>query len=183
MTTDPGDRRNEEGLPPPQGAALLAALVDELIPGGEGWPSASAVGVQGVVALRLAEDAGELELGRIADAVIAAGGPFEDRAPGERVAIVERFEASDPELFERLRAAVTIAYYESPFVAEAIRRLGRPYALRPHVTGYPMAPFDFNRDTPRHGRGRWIATDAVKPLDPSSLKLDETRTERWGLDR
>ncbi len=183
MTSDADDRRNSQGLPPADGAALLAILVDELIPGGDGWPSASSVGVQGLVALRLTEEFGELELGRIADAVIAAGGPFTGQSAEERVAIVERFEKGEPDLFERLRAAVTIAYYDSPFVVEAIRRIGRPYSLRPHITGYAMQPFDFNKDMPRHGRGQYVKTDEVKPVDISSLKLDEVRTERWGLDR
>jgi hypothetical protein len=183
MNSEGSKLRNEEGLPPVDGAALLATLVDVLIPGGDGWPSASSIGVQGIVAMRLVEVAGELELGRIADAVLAAGGPFTDRSEAERIAIVERFEKDEPDIFERLRVAVTIAYYESPFVVEAIQRLGRPYALRPHVTGYPMPAFDFNKDTPRHGRGHYIPTDAVKPVDISSLNLGDVRTARWGVER
>ena len=119
----------------------------------------------------------------VVDAVIAAGGPFIGRTPEERIAIVERLEAAEPALFEQVRVAATFAYYESPFVVEAIRRLGRPYALRPHVSGYPMAPFDLDKDTPRHGRGSYLATDTVRRADLSSLHLDETRTERWGLER
>lgn len=181
--SDTGGRRNRQELTPVADAALLADLVDELIPGDNHWPSASSVGVHGLVAVRLAERAGEPVLGRIVDAVLAAGGPFADRPPEERVAIMERFEAAEPALFEQVRVASTFAYYESPFVVAAIRRLGRPYALRPHLTGYPSRPFDFETDTPRHDRGAYIATDAVRRVDVSGLQLDETRTARWGLER
>ena len=169
--------------PPRQAAAELAALVDELIPGDDNWPSASAIGVQGLVAARLFDEAGEAQLARVTEAITAAGGPLSGRSADERLAIVQRFEAESPALFEHVRAATVLAYYESPIVAAAIRRLGRPYQLRPHEVGYPFAPFDLTRDTPRHGRGRWQATDAVKPVDPAPLKLDETRTTRWGIDR
>ncbi len=179
MTTD----GTGEALSPVESAAMFAALVDELIPGDEAWPAASTVGVQGLVAARLCDEAGEDEMARIADAVIAAGGPLAGRSADERLAIVERLEADAPELFERLRAATVLAYYESPYVVMAIRRLGRPYALRPHLTGYPMAPFDPATDTPRHGRGAYTPTEAVRPLDVSALDLGTSRTTRWGLER
>jgi hypothetical protein len=180
-TDDTGDAL--ASLTPNEAAALLAALVDELIPGDDNWPAASTIGVQGLVAARLFDDAGEAELGRIASAVIAAGGPLAGRTAEERIAIVERFAAAEPDRFETLRAATVLAYYESPYVAAAIRQLGRPYALRPHLKGYPFAPFDAARDKPQHGRGKWTPTDAVKHVDASGLKLDETRTTRWGLQR
>jgi hypothetical protein len=170
-------------LPPAVLATLFADLVDELIPGADGWPSAATVGAQGLVVARLIENGEETDLLRIADALIAAGGPFSGHGPEERLAIVSRFEAQEPRLFEQVQSATTLAYYENPFVAEAIRKLGRPYSLRPHATGYPMAPFDFQHDTPHHQRGSYIATDAVRPLDISGLKLSDNKTEHWGLKR
>ncbi len=183
MNTGSVESEKRSDLPPVEGAALLGDLVDELIPGDNHWPSAASVGVHGHVALRLAEQAGEAVLGRIVDALVAAGGPFADRAPEDRVAIIERFEATEPELFEQLRVAATFAYYESPFVVAAIRRKGRPYALRPHLTGYPRRPFNVETDTPQHDRGAYVATEAVRRVDTSDLRLDETRTARWGLQR
>jgi hypothetical protein len=170
-------------LSPVEAAALLTALVDELIPGSADWPAASAIGVQGLLAARVFEEWGEAELQAIVDAIVAAGGPFAALPAGERTAVVERFEAAQPERFERLRTAATLAYYESPFVAEAIRRMGRPYSLRPHLTGYPMRPFDPARDTPTHGRGRYLKTEEVRPVDVSALDLASGRTQNWGLKR
>jgi hypothetical protein len=170
-------------LPPAELASLFADLVNELIPGGDGWPSAATVGAQGLVAARLIENGDEMDLLRIVSALIAAGGPFSNRIPEERVAIVSRFETQEPQLFEQVRSATTLAYYENPFVAESIRKLGRPYSFRPHATGYPMAPFDFKRDKPQHQRGSYLTTDAMRPLDVSGLKLDENKTQHWGLKR
>lgn len=170
-------------LSPGGTAALLTALVDELIPGGGGWPSASMVGVQGLLAVRLSEQSGEAAILALSDALLAAGGPFDGQNEAERVAIVERFEAAEPDLFDRVRVAVTLAYYENPVVVDAIRALGRPYSIRPHATGYPSRPFDFARDVPQHGRGGYIPTDAVKPVDLSGLDLKISRTARWGIGR
>lgn len=183
MSFNTGEYQDRHELPPLEGAALFAGLMDELIPGGNGWPSASSVGVQSLVAIRLSEQAGEAVLGRIVDAMIAAGGPLAGRSMRERVVIVKNFEAAEPELFEQVRIATTFAYYENPFVVEAIRRQGRPYALRPHLLGYPMRSFDFDKDAPRHKRGAYTATDRVMPVDISTLHLEENRTKRWGIKR
>ena len=78
-----------------------------------------------------------------------------------RVAVVQRFEKAEPELFGWVRDAAYIAYYENPFVAEAIVLTGHPYELRPHIKGYPVPRFDPARDTPRHGRGRYTKTADV----------------------
>lgn len=175
--------RSAAGQSPVEATALIAGLVDVLIPGDENWPSASSVGVQGLLAVRLFEDAGEDCLAQVVEALVEAGGPMAGLGAEERVALVTRFSEQQPKLFERVRAATVLAYYEHPFVVDAIRATGRPYSLRPHVTGYPMKPFDPAQDTPRHGRGFYLNTDAVRRLDISDLKLDDIRTERWGLDR
>lgn len=171
------------GLSPIQAADALRDLVDALIPGDETWPSASAIGVQGLIAVRLFEDAGDDYMHRIVSALLDAGGPLAALSDTDRIAVVARFSANDSELFERVRAAAVLAYYEHPFVVEVIRRLGRPYLLRPHLTGYPMKAFDMEKDRPAHERGFYLETGAVKRLDISGLQLDQIRTKRWGLDR
>ena len=41
-----------------------------------------------------------------------------------------------------------VAYYESPAVVRAVAALGQPYRAMPGKDGYPMAPFDLERDRP-----------------------------------
>jgi hypothetical protein len=168
---------------PAEAAALLADLVDVLIPGEGAWPSAATVGVQALLATRLFEDLGRGHFARLATAILAAGGPLRDHGEEERVAIVARFEAAEPALFNWIRDAAYIAYYESPFVAAVINAQGHPYDLRPHIKGYPLAPFDIERQTPRHGRGHYVATQDVRRVDTSTLGLDTERTQAWGLNR
>jgi hypothetical protein len=168
---------------PAEAAALLADFVEVLIPGEGDWPSASTAGVQALLAVRLFEDLGRGHFARLATAIIAAGGPFAGRSEEERVAIVQRFEAADPALFGWVRDAAYIAYYENPFVAAVINAQGHPYDVRPHLKGYPLAPFDVEHQTPRHGRGHFIATSDVRRIDTSTLDLETERTQAWGLKR
>jgi len=183
MNRPEGFPRNHADLSPLEGARLLAAFVDELIPGAENWPSASIAGVHGIVAVRICDASGQGDLSDLLDAILAAGGLTESGSPEERASVVAKIETANNALFERVRAAVVLAYYETPFVTQAIRRLGRPYESRPHIAGYPMRPFDPARDTPGHNRGSYISTNDVRPVDTSGLNLDRTHTKRWGIER
>jgi hypothetical protein len=174
---------NKKQLPPSELSALFADLVDELIPGDATWPRASNIGVQGIMLLRFADGDGEKDMGRLTEALLAAGAPFAGKDAAERRAIVERLEREAPALFDRLRTAAVFAYYESPIIADAIRRSGRPYHLSPHKTGYPHQAFDEARDRPRHGRGAYTPTGEVKRIDITSLDLATSRTGNWGLKR
>jgi hypothetical protein len=176
---DAGMRR----LTAAEAAGLLAAFVDILIPGDEFWPSASVVGVQGVLALRLSEEAGETGVSRLIEAILDAGGPLAGKNADEARAVATAFEATEPALFDKFRNEVTLIYYENTFVVEAIRQLGRPYKQKPHLTGYPLPKFDPERDRPTHNRGAYRPADKVRPLDISGLNLDQTRTGHWGLER
>ena len=68
-----------------------------------------------------------------------------------------------------MRTAAYLAYYESPAIVGVIATLGHAYRAMPHAGGYPVPPFDSERDRPRHGRGRWIATEEVRRVDLSGL--------------
>jgi hypothetical protein len=170
-------------LTPAEGAALLADLVGVLLPGEGVWPSGRDVGVQALLALRLIEERGKAAFPTLVAALIAAGAPFEGRDEAARVGIVERFEAAEPALFAWVRDAAYIAYYENPFVAEAINARGQIYELRPHLKGYPVGRFDLEKNTPRHGRGRYTPTAAVRRVDTSGLDLESGRTTTWGVNR
>jgi hypothetical protein len=164
-------------------ARLLADLVDLLLPGDGDWPSGATIGVQSTLAARLVEERGDPDLSRLAQAILQAGGPFTDQPEERRIAIVQALEAAEPELFGWVRDAAYFAYYESPYVVAVINAQVHPYRLRPHVKGYPLPRFDPARDAPTHGRGRWLPTEAVRPVDISTLDLDVDRTQAWGLKR
>ena len=172
-----------EGMTPAASSALLADLVDVLLPGDESWPPARVVGVQAFVAVRLLEERGKAAFPKLVSALLAAGGPLDGLDETARVGVIRTFEQQEPDLFGWLRDAAYVAYYENPFVAEVINAKGHRYELRPHVKGYPLRRFDPARDTPRHGRGRYIPTEEVRPVDTSKLDLESNRTVRWGLDR
>ncbi len=167
-------------MTPEESARLLAALVETLLPGDDGWPSGSLVGVQAVLAMRLVQERGEDAV----DSVIQSLG--DDAAPlladdeDARVAAVAAWEARDKTLFGFVRDAVYMAYYENPVVVQAINAHGHQYKLIPHVTGYMLPRFDLARDTPTHGRGKWIPTDAVQRVPVETLDLADERTQNWG---
>ncbi len=170
-------------IDPAEAVALLADLVEVLLPGDGSWPSGSTVGVQAPLVLRLIEQRGRGAVADLMAALTAAGGPLDRHDEAGRIAIVVRFEAVEPDLFGWIRDAAYVAYYENPFVAEVINGLGFVYELRPHVKGYPVQRFDLARDTPRHGRGHYLRTDEVRRLDISALDLPSERTQAWGLKR
>lgn len=149
-------------------ARLLRDFVDTLIPGDDRWPSAADVGVHGVLGMRMLDTYGESGVFAIRDALAAAGAPFPGEADG-REAIVARFEAADPGRFKTIRMAAYLAYYEHPAVIQAIQGLGQPYRAQPVYEGYRSAPFDRARDTPRHGRGHYVATNEVRRVDLTNL--------------
>src|SRR5262249_10333819 len=108
-------------------ASVLADFVDTLIPGNEIWPSASAIGVQGVLAARLLDLNGEGAVEGLITALQMCGGPFSGKVNEQRVAIVERFEREHPSLFAPVREAAYFAYYENPLIVDHIRAMGHSY--------------------------------------------------------
>ncbi len=171
------------GVTPAAAAGMLADLVEVLLPGDASWPSGRTVGVQSLLALRLLEQRGKAEFTRVTKAVLAAGGPLAGLDEAARIALVARFEAEEPELFGWLRDVAYVTYYENPFVAEVINAKGHIYELRPHLKGYPVPGFDPERNTPRHGRGGYVPTEAVHRLDTAALDLASDRTHAWGMKR
>lgn len=183
MTTATGGAGPDSKLTPVERACFLQALVDELIPGDGDWPSASQVGVHGILALRLASTSTDDLVARLAIGLGWVGGEFGSPDAPVRIAAIRAFEEADPETFDQLYTAAVLAYYETPAVVEAIRRKGRPYSRMPHITGYDMAPFEMSRDRPTHGRGRYITTHDVRPVDIAELQLETTKSARWGIGR
>ena len=147
----------------------ILSLAEALLPGGAGFPAFSAT------------PAGPLLLARLGDtdhaallAALAARGPLPD-GPAAWTEAASRLEAIEPALFTILRRTFYLAYYEQPPAIAAIRALGHPYNDAPLPEGYPTDPFDPASDTPRHGRGRWTATDQVRQVDTAALDLEALR--------
>jgi hypothetical protein len=119
----------------------LAALLDALLPGGEGFPSASAAAIAATVRTRLGADVES----RLAAALLVADG-------------LAGLERDRPALFDQFRRVAYLAYYEAPDVIAAIRASGIDYRGAPQPRGYDLAPFDPATDAPTHNRGRWKTT-------------------------
>jgi hypothetical protein len=150
-------------------AAELAALVDVLVPGDDGFPCASEVGVQAKLADRLSLMRGEGAVHALIGALAAAGGPLHRLAHDDHPAVLTRLERERPDDFLLIRNIVYLSYYESPAVHEAIRALGFTYHAIPLPIGYDVGRFDPASDTPRHGRGGFVHTDEVRRVDLSKL--------------
>lgn len=164
-------------------AQALASLADVLLPGNDTWPSGAAVGVQHAVLRRYIEAKGEDTLAQLAETLGAHGLPLLDQSDAARADAVSAFESNDPDLFGWLQDASYFAYYEDASVVALIAARGTPYSLRPHIKGYDLPKFDLETQTPTHGRGHYIATKDVRPVDISGLELDTRITTKWGLQR
>ena len=141
-------------------------LAATLLPGGAGFPAAADTAMAGTLLQRLRKADADFP-GKL---LAALRGPPEDWTQA-----ASRLEAVEPALFTVLRREAYLAYYEQPAVIAAIRALGHPYNDAPLPDGYPVPPFDPAQDTPRHGRGRWVDSDAVHRVDVAALDLESLR--------
>jgi hypothetical protein len=135
--------------------ADLLAFADVLLPGDDVFPPASATSIAGL-------------LDRVPAALRSAVAKLATLAPDARIARVGQLEAEQPALFVEAQRTLYLAYYEQYEVVRAIRAMGVDYHAVMLPLGYEIAPFDPETETPRHGRGHWIATDAVRPLAPAA---------------
>lgn len=135
-----------------------AELVDLMLPGDDVFPSASAVGVHGLLHARLREIDGEAALAALKTASGQSG-----------IDALKALEHKEPDLFAKLRSVVFLTYYEMPEVQDAIRSQGHLYNAAPLPKGYATGRFDMSNDAPTHGRGNYIKTEDVKRVDLSGL--------------
>ena len=154
---------------PPNLNDMLQGLIDALLPGGNGFPAASATGMTGLLAARLLA-ADPTSLSRLADS-LRTQDEMPD-SPERWHAATTRLETSEPKLFDEIRKYAYLTYYEQPGAIAAIRALGFRYNDAPLPDGYPAEPFDASTDGPRHTRGYWVATEQVRRVDLSLLGLE-----------
>lgn len=123
---------------------LLAAVVDRIIPPGDGVPGAGEVGVgehvEGICGISPKTRA---LLTNGLKAIEAASGQahsqeFVSLSEGERTAILKRVESERAEFFAALVRETYSGYYSSPAV---LRAKGLPLAP-PQPVGYEIEPFD-----------------------------------------
>ncbi len=148
----------------------LDALTDTLLPGGSGFPPATATGMGELLLARLAASDPAMPVQLLAMVNTGHGQPG-DAAGWRQVAY--RIEVISPQLFDAFRKQVYLAYYEQPAVIAAIRALGVAYNDKPLPEGYPDARFVPELDTPSHRRGKWIPTHEVQRVDLSGLELGD----------
>jgi len=114
----------------------LVLMLDDLLPGGEGFPPARAIGL----ADWLARHPEWLEAAQAVLAALPEG--FAQAEPAAREAMLRGVESADPALFGRMLTGVYSGYYINPVVRGVIaERTG--YAARPpQPEGYALPPFD-----------------------------------------
>jgi len=150
-------------------SSSLAALLEVMLPGDELFPCGVTLGIESLLADRLLESIAPAELDLLTAALAAGGPPFASLSPADRVPLVARLQRDHPGLFDQLAKTVYLTYYQTPAVQDAIRALGFAYNSTPLPDGYAVGRFDAERDTPRHGRGRFLATDEVRRVDLDGL--------------
>jgi hypothetical protein len=119
--------------------ATLAAVLDELLPPGEGGrpPGAGALGLAEAVALAARSRSGLERF--LADALPSlAAENFAGLAREARVARLKALELASPDAFRALLAVAYGGYYQHPRVVEALGLPPRP----PFPEGYAVPPTD-----------------------------------------
>lgn len=128
----------------------IDALADTLLPGGEGFPAASAVGLGAWIVAR------EEYAASLRDVLALLPPDFHTLVPWQRDVEVRLLEASHKDAFERVVAAAYAGYYTSLPVL-AVIEAASGYHARPQPFGYALPPFDdaivsVSRQAPRSWR-------------------------------
>jgi hypothetical protein len=116
--------------------ATLVLMLDDLLPGGNGFPAASTVGLAGRIGQRA-------EWTVATDAVLTAlPAAFLTVPSAKRQEILRLVETSDPDQFGLMIVAAYSGYYTHPTVRAVIaERTGYP-ATPPQPAGHRLPPFD-----------------------------------------
>lgn len=122
---------------------VLTVIVDTLLPGGDGFPPASAVGTAGYMMGKMRPaDMGDWLRPGLVEIETLSRGDFLSANEMERVETLQRVQEEHRTLFERLLALTYYSYYAQPAVVDVIRRMGFDYKHAPQPLGYMMVPFD-----------------------------------------
>ena len=114
----------------------LTALLDTILPGGEGFPPASGVGVDLWLKTQERFWPGVEDLLSRLPADFAAAGPV------ARTKSIEALEANEPALFDAVTVAIYSGYYTRPDVLTVIEAARGYKATPPQPGGYDLPAFD-----------------------------------------
>lgn len=117
-------------------SAMLDAVLDTLLPGGEGFPPAGGIGLAAWLAAR-PEFAAPLQ------AVLAlCPADFAAHGLDTRITLLRAVEQAAPAAFGRVQVGAYSGYYTHPEVLAVIRRDTGYLARPPQPDGYVLPPFD-----------------------------------------
>ena len=118
---------------------MIKALVDELIPGADGWPSASDAGVHGIVGLRIFAEWNDERITALADMLGWQSGRLSSTDAETRIAAVKSFETANPELFDKIyTAARRLGWGETTTYGALAKQFGADWEIARDV-GQAMA--------------------------------------------
>ena len=129
----------------------LVAMLDTLLPGGDGFPSASAAGVPEWLS-------GETRFAPVLDEMLELlPEGFEEKGPGARAELLAQVETAAPGRFNDAVVAAYSAYYTRPAVLDAVEAACGYRAGPPQPGGHHLPPFDDSiLKVPKSRRQIWL---------------------------
>lgn len=120
---------------------VLAAVLETIVPGTtDGWPSACAAGIVGVVARDAAAQPARQRA--FADVIAVLPIAFAKGNRAEREAALALIERAQPEAVAIVVSSAFLAYYTSPTVLAVMEAMTGYSAEQPQPRGHVLAPFD-----------------------------------------
>lgn len=163
----------------PAQTATLHAIVDQLIPPGDGFPAPSQVNVIHFFGKYIAPEGhepkwfpffGETEFRAWLDALEG----FAQLPPREQIRTLETLEQTDGLFFARVRDLTYYAYYSRPPVINAINenlKAGKDLRNSPQPYGYSDTMDDWDEELLNRVRGNYTRTEDVRPVNvPEGLR-------------
>ncbi|MBM3503180.1 MAG: hypothetical protein FJX65_04835 [Alphaproteobacteria bacterium] len=121
----------------------LAIALATLLPGDDGWPSASVLNLTSDVTAFLERDAAQLTA--VAKILTALPGEFDTAQGPQRDAMLAACERENTAAFQALVTAAYAAYYTHATVLAAIERFTGLSVHPPQPDGYTFSPFPTDR--------------------------------------
>jgi hypothetical protein len=164
----------------PTQASVLNAIVDQLIPGGEGFPAPSEVDVLSFFRRYIAPEGQEpkwfpfLGESEFRERLDALGEDFVRSSPADQVETLTTMEQAEEFFFARVRDMTYYAYYSRPAVITAINRnleAGRDLRNSPQPFGYSDTMDGWDEQLLGRVKGSYTRTEDVRPVEiPENLR-------------